>query len=155
MPENFLIQKSGHFQGFFRLKRAFSNPPLCAPTLCHPPTNDDDDDDLNSCSGPRLYAAVKINCKREKLTDALVENLRHAVGNIMSAAAEVDKQKFSTQMRAASPTTLISQADFTDRSQIVRQERVREPLSAPKSQRFRCDLRRSTLFCLHTHTQAL
>ena len=28
---------SGIFQGFFRLKRAFSNPPFCAPTLCHPP----------------------------------------------------------------------------------------------------------------------
>ena len=26
------------FQGFFRLKRAFLNPPFCAPTLCHPPT---------------------------------------------------------------------------------------------------------------------
>ena len=26
------------FRGFFRLKRAFSNPPFCAPTLCHPST---------------------------------------------------------------------------------------------------------------------
>ena len=28
---------SGIFQGLFRLKRAFSNPPFCAPTLCHLP----------------------------------------------------------------------------------------------------------------------
>ena len=34
MLEKPSLQKSGYFQGFFRL--AFSNPPFCAPTLCHP-----------------------------------------------------------------------------------------------------------------------
>ena len=41
MPEKPLILKSGYFQGFFHgffwFERAFSIPPFCAPTLCHPP----------------------------------------------------------------------------------------------------------------------
>ena len=58
---------SGIFQGFFRLKRAFSNPPFCAPTLCHPPI---ETLHLTSCTETHYEDNSKTSCAMKFICDS-------------------------------------------------------------------------------------
>ena len=63
-----MIKNQSVFRGLSGLKMAFSNPPFCAPTLCHP---------LTICSLPlRAPQALRLQIKNDCDCNRLVRSLR-------------------------------------------------------------------------------